>query len=407
MKKNAINEKKNNKKNKLSGVPMAYDEDKIYVDSRNFHSLIIGTMHSGKTQVITLPMLKIASLAEESIIIHDSNDEIYEKTKDMFKENQYNIIKLDFNDNTDTNCWNPLAIAKKYYDLGNFDKACDCIEKVGYYLIRDIDDECDSFWINSAVRYFTGICLYVLEKEKDINLTTIYNIDMIIRENPKKFIKNLEKYSAVYISLCGILSSPLETMESIFSIFDSKFKKLFIKRNLKEMLLKNDFDISRVSKEKTIIYIKSGKSDLSNKLFSLFIDQVYNSKNDKNKLNIIIDDFYTISPIKDFSKILNYSRSLCISFIIMIRGFNDLKNVYGKEEYEMIRLCFTNIVYLLSQDFETLEEISKLCGNKDKYTPLISISELKTIKQFEAIIITARLMPFKTNLIPYFQIKKT
>ena len=92
-------------------------------------------------------------------------------------------------------------------------------------------------------------------------------------------------------------------------------------------------------------------------------------------------------------------------FTVMINGFNDLKNTYGKEEFEIIKLCFGNIIYLLSQDFETLEEICKYCGNSNQNTPLISIEELKTMKMFDAIILIPRIMPFKTSLLPYYKFK--
>ena len=72
----------------------------------------------------------------------------------------------------------------------------------------------------------------------------------------------------------------------------------------------------------------------------------------------------------------------------------------------MIRLCFSNIVYLLSQDIETLEEISRLCGESAKKEPLVSIEDLKCMKPCEAIILTVRMLPFKTKMLPYFEIKR-
>ena len=392
---------------KSSGLPMAYDDKNLYIDSRSVHSLIIGTTGSGKTQAITLPMLKLACLGGESVIVHDPKFEVYENTKEMFKDNNYNIIKLNLDDAIDTNCWNPFEIAKKYYDNGNFDKASDVIDKLGHYLLYEpATPNTDPFWINSAVSYFTGICLYALEKEKEVNLNTIYDIDEMIREDSTSFFKSLDKHSSIYMNLSGILSAPPETKGSIFSVFSQKFKMFIVKENLRNMLSKSDFDLANISKEKTIIYIKSGKSATSNYLLPLFINQVYSVKEDNSRINIIIDDFYTLNPIYDFPKVLNYSRGLGINFTIMIRGFNDLKNTYGKEETEMIKLGFTNIVYLLSQDAETIEEISRYCGNKSQNTPLISVEELKTINMFEAIIITTRIMPFKTKLLPYYQIKE-
>ena len=391
---------------KSSGLPMAYDDKNLYIDSRSGHSLIIGSTGSGKTQTITLPLLKLSLLAGESIIVNDSTGEVYKNTFEMFKENKYNIIKLNLDDCTNTNHWNPLELAKKFYDEGNFDKSEQIIEDLGFYLLNEKEDKnVDPFWINSAVSYFTGICLYALEKENEINLIKIYDIDETIRENPEKFIKSIDKHSSIYMSLSGILTAPSETRGSIFSVFSDKFKRFIVKNNLRELLTRSDFDLANISKEKTIIYINSGKINTSNNLLPLFINQVYDAKEDNNRLNIVIDDFYLLNPIKSFAKVLNFSRSNNIVFSILIRGFNDLKNVYGKEETELLKLCFTNIVYLLSQDYETLEEFSKLCGNINQNTPLISIEELKTLNTYEAIIITTRIMPFKTKLLPYYQFK--
>jgi len=389
-----------------SGIPMAYDDENLYIDTRGDHSLIIGSTGSGKTQTVTLPMLKLACLAGESVVIHDTNNEVYEETKEMFEDNNYNIIKLNLDDAIDTNYWNPLYLAKKFYDEGNFDKAYDIIEKLGYYLLNEVEERnSDPFWINSAISFFTGICLYALEREDEINLNTIYDISEDVRIDSKNILDNIDKHSSAYINLSSVLTAPPETKGSIFAVFFQKFKRFIVKQNLRNLLSKSDFDLTKISKEKTIVYIKSGKSNISNNLLPLFIDQVYSVKEDNNKLNIIIDDFYSLNPIKDFPKILNNSRSLGITFSIMLRGFNDLKNTYGKEESENLKLCFSNIIYILSQDIETLEEICKLCGNKSQNTPLISIEELKTIDKFEAIILIPRIMPFKTKLLPYYEMK--
>ena len=65
------------------------------------------------------------------------------------------------------------------------------------------------------------------------------------------------------------------------------------------------------------------------------------------------------------------------------------------------------ISYLLSSDIETLEEVSKMCGNKEedgKVSPLVSVSDLKTLKMFETIILAQRVMPYKTELCPYYKL---
>ncbi len=392
---------------KSSGLPFAYDNEYLYVNGRGTHSLVIGSTGSGKTQCVTLPMLNQAWLAGESVIVSDSSYELYETTKDEFKKNGYKIYKINLDEATETNNWNPFDLIKKLYEEKNYDKASDEIDALGYYLINGPEEQnSDPFWINSAVNYFAGICLYLLENKKELNLDSVYEVDNAIKENPDKFLKSLDKKASSYINLSCVLLAPTETKMSIIAVFDNKYKLFIAKENLRKMLLKSDFDITKLSEEKTVVFIKSGKSKISANLLPLFIEQAYTGKNDKNRLNIIVDEFYNANPILDFPKMLSYSRGVGIIFTVMVRGFNDLKRTYGAEGAEMVRLGFSNIVYLLSQDIETLEEISKLCGETEKKQPLVTIEDLKCMRPFEAIILTIRMMPFKTKMLPYFEIKR-
>ena len=400
---------------KSSGLPMAYDEEYLYISDRLNHSLVIGATGSGKTQTITLPLLELAKKANESVVIHDTKSELYDATANKFKESGYNVIKLNFDDALNCNNWNPLELPFRLYKEGNKDKAQDLLEELAFYLLNDLEDtNGDPFWINSAINYFTGLTLYAFETEEVVNLNKIRELDTLVKDNKDNFKENLDRNSGAYINLSGILNAPPETKGSILAVFSQKIKRFISKENLNNVLSKSDFDITNIGKEKTIIYVISGNSNNSERLLPLFISQVYYAKDEysKNtgKINVIIDDFFELYPMKNFSKMLTYSRGIGLTFTLMIRGFNDLKNKYGKEESEIIRLCFANLIYLLSQDIETLEEISKLCGQTCEdgiVKPLMSVEELKTLRVFEAIILIPRLMPIKTKLLPHYEMLKS
>lgn len=393
---------------KKSGLPVAYDEESLYIIGREGHSLVIGSTGSGKTQTITLPMLELALRANESVVIHDTKNELYEATSEKFKKKGYNVIRLNFDDSIATANWNPFALPLKIYKEGNTDKAIDLIEDIAYYLFNDKENKnSDPFWINSAIDYFTGLTLYAFENYNEVNLDTINEIDSLIRNDEEIVLKNINTNSAIYLNLRVVIDSPRETKGSILSVFSQKIKRFMSKSNLKKMLSKTDFDIANIGKEKNIIYIVSGNSNNSEYLLPLLISQIYYAKDEYSastgKISIILDDFFRFNKIKNFSKILTYSRAIRINFTIMIRGYNDINNLYDKEEANILKINFANTLYLLSQDIETLTEISKMCGtNKDK-TPLITVEELKTINPLEAVLLTVRKMPFKTKLLPYFQ----
>ena len=371
---------------KTAGLPTFYDEDHLYITNRLNHTLVIGTTGSGKTQVVTLPILELSMRSSESIIVHDTRSEIYDRTNENFRNCGYNVIRLNLDDARDCNKWNPLELPYRLYKEGNKDKAQELIEDIGFYLLNDLNESNqDPFWINSAINYFTGLCLYKFEKEGLSNLKEIAKLDDYIRENKKEFIKEIDKNSNIYLNLRGILEAPTETCGSILAVFSQKIKRYISRENLMDVLSTTDFDIANISKEKTIIYVVSGNSNNSEHLLPLFVSQVYYAKDEysknEGKINVVIDEFYTLYPIRNFAKMLSYARGMNMNFVLIIRGFNDLKNIYGKEDTEIIKICFANIVYLLSQDMETLEEISNLCGKTcedGNIKSLISVEELKT-----------------------------
>lgn len=396
-----------------SGFPVAYDEENLFITNRLNHNLVIGSTGSGKTQTVTLPILELSSRAGESVVAHDTTSEIYNMTKENFINRGYNVIKLNFDDARECNYWNPFDLPHKLYKDGNKDKAQDLIEEIGYYLLTDIDDfKTDQFWVNSTINYFTGLVLCAFQENEEVNINTIIELDNRIRENKNEIINTLNKNSTAYLNLRGTLEAPPETKGSILAVFSQKIKRYVSRENLKNVLSKTDFDISKIAQEKTIVYITSGNSNNSEHLLPLLISQIYYAKDEYSKqigkINVIVDDFYELYPIKRFTKMLNYANSINISFTIMIRGFNDLNNSYGKEQTEIIKMCFSNIVYLLSQDVDTLEAISKYCGDTcvdGIVRPLITIEELKTLRPFEAVVLMVRIMPYKTKLLPYFQMK--
>lgn len=405
-----------NKEVKKSGLPLMYEGQNLYIDEKENHSLIIGSTGSGKTQVAILPLIKLSMMSGESFVVNDVKGEIYKQNAKELKKLGYNVIALDFENPEFGNSWNPFILPYELYQNNKKDKAFNLIEDLGYYLFSNPQEkQMDDFWINSTIDYFTGLTLYLFEKgsKEEINLNSVYTLANEL--NDKKaidsFLNSLDKTSTIYFNVSGTLTSPIETRGGILATFNQKIKKYIARETLSNMLLSSDFDIKEIDTKKTAIFIISGLSSYSNSLIPLFVSQTIETIDifgikEKN-VNIILDEFDTLLPIRNFTKIINYTRSIKVRLTVVIKSYIDLLNTYGKEQSEIIKLCFSNIVYLLSNDIYTLEEISKLCGNQEinkKVKPLISTEELKVMKPFEAIVLIPRIMPFKTKLLPDYKI---
>ena len=130
----------------------------------------------------------------------------------------------------------------------------------------------------------------------------------------------------------------------------------------------------------------------------------------RNQNNKLIEDFDSncgfdnLIPIKNFADVINQAKNYGISFTCVIKTLFSIMNIYGKNEADIIRVCFPNVIYLYANDLFTLNEISIQCGGKNKTNSISDYEELKTLQPNEAIIIMPRVMPFKSELKNYSQV---
>ena len=186
------------------------------------------------------------------------------------------------------------------------------------------------------------------------------------------------------------------------------------------MLANNDFDMRDIGRKKTAVYIViQDEKTTYHSLVTIFLKQCYETlisvaQESGGKLphrtNFILDEFANMPPLKDVTTMVTAARSRGMRFTFIIQNFAQLNEVYGKDNAETIRGNCGNIIYLISTEMQALEEISKMCGEvkskekeKTSSTPLVTVSDLQRLQQWETIILRLRKMPFKTKLTPNFK----
>ena len=357
-----------------------------------------------------LPQIRLAIKAGESLFINDVKGEILDEIGGELKNNNYNIIVLDYANLEKGNYYNVLTFPYELYKNNNKDKAIEMLENIGYYLLHDSNDNSDIFWENTAIEYFVGLVLYLFDKAKEdeINLNSVVSLSEQINNSKENIIDTIDRNSSTYQYLFNTLGTAPETKAGILVTFNQRIKKFATKERLSNAMSKTDFDMTNIGNEKTAIIVISGISSYVNNLITILLDQIfcsvqlYGNKNDR--FNLVIDEFDSLLPIVDFYSKFNYARGINIKITAFVKNFTNLNNVYGSKNTELIRMCFDNTIYLLANDLYTLEEVSKLCGNTNK-GPLISIEELKTIDFFNEVILVPRMMPIKTKVLPDYEIE--
>lgn len=416
---------------KASGIPLINDGKSIWVDNGDSHNIVIGSTGAGKTQDIVHPMVKVLAKNGESMIITDPKAEIYKEHAGLLKALGYNIIVLNFRDPQRGNCWNPLALPYKLYKEGNTDKAMELLDDVASNILYEEGGNKDAFWEKTSADYFAGLALGIFEdaKEEEVNINSISVMTTIGEEKfgarssyIKEYFNSKDPASAAYTCASGTVMAAEETKASILSTFKQKIRLFASRENLSEMLATSDFDMTKIGKEKTAVFmIIQDEKKTYHALATIFVKQCYETligtaqETSTGALpirtNFILDEFQNMPPLKDITTMVAAARSRHIRLTMIIQNFAGLEATYGKEVAQTIRSNCNNLVYLLTTELAALEEISKLCGEKkskkdDKTasTPLITVSELQLMKENEAIVIKTRTRPFKTKLKPNWKI---
>ena len=412
------------------GIPLINDGKTLWVDDGEYHNLIIGSTGSGKTQCIIFPMVQVLAKHGESMVITDPKGEIYEKTSEMLRKRGYNIVLLNFRNPQNGNAWNPLTLPYRLWNSGNQDKAIELLDDLALNILYDESNKnADPFWEKTSAGYFAGLALGMFEdaKEDEININSISLMTTVGEEKfrgsntyIKEYFNSKDPNGAAYINASSTILSPSDTKGSILAVFKEKIKLFATRANLSEMLSHSDFEIQDIGLKKTAVFIViQDEKKTYHSLATILVKQVYETlidvaQNNGGKLpvrtNFLLDEFANMPPLKDVTTMITAARSRAMRFTLIIQNFAQLNEVYGEQNAETIKGNCGNLVYLMSTELKALEEISKMCGevkskkdDKTVSTPLITISDLQKLSQFEIIIRRVRLAPFKTKLTPEYK----
>ena len=412
------------------GIPLINDGKTLWVDDGEYHNLIIGSTGSGKTQCIIFPMVQCLAKHNESMVITDPKGEIYEKTSEMLRKRGYNIVLLNFRNPQNGNAWNPLTLPYRLWNSGNQDKAIELLDDLALNILYDESNKnADPFWEKTSAGYFAGLALGMFEdaKEEEININSISLMTTVGEEKfrgsstyIKEYFNSKDPNSAAYINASSTILSPSDTKGSILAVFKEKIKLFATRANLSEMLSHSDFEIQDIGLKKTALFIViQDEKKTYHSLATILVKQIYETLIDVAqshggklpvRTNFLLDEFANMPPLKDVTTMITAARSRAMRFTLIIQNFAQLNEVYGEQNAETIKGNCGNLVYLMSTELKALEEISKMCGevkskkdDKTVSTPLITISDLQKLSQFEIIIRRVRLAPFKTKLTPDYK----
>ena len=406
--------------NTSGGIPLFYQNNSVFTDPADTHSLVISSTGSKKTRLVAMPAIRLFASAGESFVATDPKAELYEKSFNVLKNNNYNIFVLNLRDTHKSNRWNPLSIPRKLYKSGQKDKAMESLLDFVDNIVANESSRNEPFWENSSKDLFTGLLLVLLEcaKKNEVNFKSLMALrntafnntsfdDLFINQ---RFLNYIDNSCFIHSLLNGTAKTADVTRDGILSTFDQFLRPFFSQNNLMDTLSGNDIDLASIGKSKTAVFIiVPDENSVYNKIVTAFIKQCYSSliseaQNEPSKklplrVNFLLDEFSSLPPIPDFPNMLTAARSRNIRFHLIMQSENQLRKWYGVQT-ETIKANCENWIFLHSRELNFLKELVELTGFKDIQEPLSSVSTFQTLNKDkgEALVLNKRKYPYITRL---------
>lgn len=445
-----------------SGIILAYENGRYYIDCETIHSLIIGTTRSGKGQTFVLPMIRHIALSKlkHSMVLNDPKGELLENTYKLLKDNGYNVVVLNLRDTKKSSLWNPLQVIIDEYkrcrkENDDLSMCITMIESVADTFTHN--ETADQVWPESAKALLKAMILYQLEKGYDnnciekVSMYSVYEmfidfgsqnerqlnrevnaLDELFQDLQRKDPQNpaVAAYAVSRFSSGEMRSSIFATLASNINIFgsDQGIAKLTSGNQI------NFYELVDPQKPMAVFMVVPDDNPARWIISSLFVNQCYNTlvslsakcvgQKLPQRVHFILDEFGNMVRIPDMDSKITVGAGRNLLFNLFIQDLNQLDTKYG-DSAKTIRSNCGNLIYINSLDNETNEYFSKVLGTKTvEYSTysgklsefvehqnlvvegqaLMTASELSTMPFGSAITKRQRIFPIKTKFEPFYKL---
>lgn len=302
----------------------------------------------------------------------------------------------------------------------------------------------DPYWVKSGKSITQGLLLSLLEDseikdlgidEHKFNLSTVSTLLSLRADLLKSYFDLRDAASnAKRIAMSAVSAPEGGTRESIISSALADLTP-FADPDIQYIICNNDIDFKDIGRKPTVVFLIIPDEKENRHVFaSLFITQAYkalvelavSSPGGKcpHCINFIIDEFANMPVIPGMDNKITVARSRGINFMLIIQALSQLNAKYTQDIAKIISTNCNMQVFLGSNDTETAEYFSKMCGEKttreknvqinsqngdENYSfslssrALIKPEELLTLPEGHAIVKLFRTQPAKLRQVEFWK----
>lgn len=360
-----------------------YNDRLPYSKKLNKNVLVLGGPGSGKTYTFVKPN---AMQLNGSKIFTDTKGLLVRELGNLYEKNGYRIKIIDLITFENSNHFNIFKYIKKETDI---DKVASSIAEA----TKKSDNKGEDFWIRAENMLMTALIgfLYIdgklnnyephlgqvtkliklIERKEDDIPSVLERLMQDLNEKlPNNFAyRQFENFNLNFKS---------ETRNGVKAIITARFS-VFEHEEINDILKYDDLEIETWNTQKTAVFINVPEVNdayqfISALLFQTIFETTIKTADDilqgkvENKnllhLEIYADEFAQLGKIYKLSNYISVFRSREISLKIILQGLPQLEALYGKEEAKSIQNNCDTILYLGTNDKDTMEYLSFRGGNQ-------------------------------------------
>ena len=396
------------------GIPIHYENDKLYTLKSGPHTRVQGETGSGKSRTICRGAAISAMLSDQSIVLTDPKGEIFEdpKIQYLLQERNYDVHALDFR-RFDKDGFNVFSYIVEMTKLGKHDQASDAINRFAGMLVNSKKAD-DDFWNDQAgdmIKAVLSFTLQALREKEELEKFHLATMQRYISQDHDKMRRMtnalLEEHSfmtlfdhPVYDPLqtyADILANPDRTYACIVSSANALLSAFCGSEKLMRMLSVNSFQIQDFYRKPSALFlIVPDEVSAYDILVGYIIDTMYqvlvSSYSDLYQgkcpascgIKFICDEIASLK-INDMSNKISASRSRQIDWTLIYQSDRQMEHAYP-DDFESIRGNCRTHIFLGSSDYEIMKGISDETGvtrlsEGGAAEPVVSVEDLRRIER--------------------------
>lgn len=390
---------------------------------------LMARVGTGKTTRYVVPNVLDKARTHCSMVINDPKGEVFALTSGYMQKRGFKVITIDPEDLTPSSRFNPLMEARELIEL----------EQIAEILVRSglpSSSGKDDFWLQGAIRFVSLFikCLKHAGEENPawFNLHNLYYLFQNFGEDGHKLDDFMSRYTiypdhpddeSLWNEWKGVLTGNPEGIQSFVLNAITALKALSNPR-VGKLTARSDFSLEDMRKEKTVIYVitPAQHAEYYSFLTSLFFRSVFNAcmrrLPDRKTLPVyVLYDEFGHSTIPNFVSTANTIRGYKVSLSIILQSVSQLNARYGKDYADSIQGGFNTYLTYSAADPQTASFFEGIIGKvrerqklrwdepRDEYREynLLNANEIRTIGDYEALIVSGNRQPIKVTATPFFE----